>query len=111
MNHSSADFVYQHNNRLDFAQLPFANGFDDAPIMDCNENKAPQGISHQSSAFHNTQNASGLTVVCEPAAETESMTPGRGHLGEISQNRVEPFSCLRFKDPPVKCINFMSHYI
>jgi hypothetical protein len=112
LHHFSADFVYQQSNRLDFAQLPFANGFGDAPIMDCNENTAPQSTTHHlSSALRNSQNPSGLTVTCDPTTEVEFMANDRGHLGEINQNRVEPFSCLKFRDPPVKCINFMSHYI
>ncbi|XP_053400336.1 ankyrin repeat domain-containing protein 10-like isoform X2 [Mercenaria mercenaria] len=106
------DFVFRQSVQHDFAQLPFAHGFDAAPSMDCNENMAPpRSNEHLNSAFQNPQNSSGFTVVCDPSWGHEAGMADRGHLGEINQNRVEPFSCLRFKDPPVKCINFMSHYI
>lgn len=108
---SSADYVFEQRNQQVFALLPFDGGFHDAPRMDCNENMAPSCSNiHLNSSFQIAQNQSGFNKVYDNSSDVDC-TGDRGHLGEINQNRAEAYSCIRFKDPPVKCVNFMSHYV
>lgn len=81
--------------------------------MDCNENIAPShGNQNLISFCQEPRHQSGFMKASDPLPGVESgIVSDRGHLGEINHNRVEPFSCLRHKETPVKCINFMSHYI
>lgn len=132
------DYIVAQRNRVAFAQLPFANGFHDDKAtskienlgfskpahvngfseglfnrhgMDCNENKAPNHWSEPE--FHAKTSQSGFPRMTNTCDKEELSQMDRGQfLGEISQNRQEPFSCLKFKEPPVKCQSFfMSHYI
>lgn len=127
------DYVAQRT-KLAFAQLPFAYGFHDVasafhngnvpeetlsksqPVngfhvkestdqsMDCIENREP--VSECYTANHQHQRR-------EDEVHDSMATVDRDRfLGEITHNRQEPFSCLKFKEQPVKCQNyFMSHYI
>lgn len=109
----SADYVFEQRNQQVFALLPFAGSFHDAPRMDCNENVAPSYSNndiHLNSASKIAENQSEFSKVCDISHDVDCMGD-RGHLGELNQNRAKAYSCLRFKDPPVKCINFMSHYV
>lgn len=136
------DYIMAQRNRVAFAQLPFSNGFhEDNAVsnseigqgtlgfsklghvngfsaglssdqgMDCNENQAPSLRSEPE--FHAKTSQSGFsrhTNTCDKDGQSHL---DRGlFLGEVTQNRQEPFSCLKFKELPVKCQSyFMSHYI
>lgn len=80
--------------------------------MDCNQNIAPSYTrENTNSTFKNPHGQWGYTKIRDPTEGMEyGMVADRGHEG-IKYNKAEAFSCIRFKDTPVKCINFMSHYI
>ncbi|XP_052796617.1 inversin-B-like isoform X2 [Mya arenaria] len=129
------DYVMAAQNKLLFANLPFANG------LPCFENVAmnghapsvPNGFQQvdavpQANGFHDSSMDSeniAPYVHQGPGGHSLSqigdITPNVNSKGDCGQemfshcdsnsNRPEPFNCLKFKEAPVRCVNFMSHYV
>ncbi|KAL4229951.1 hypothetical protein ACF0H5_010342 [Mactra antiquata] len=100
-------YVYEEGNQFAFSQLPFANDYsENMSSMDCNHsNVANENVAPP--AFSNNNNNTVCSTEMNHNDSSYAMVPGstvddRGHLGEIYQNRQEPFSCTKFREPPVK---------
>lgn len=112
----TASSVEKHLNNM-CSQLPspdmngLCNSVSRGEDMDCVENKVPGHVTQ--SDQHTGTSLSGFKVIPDTEDKAASLHTDNGHfVDDFKQSRPEPFSCLKFKDLPVKCQSyFMSHYI
>jgi len=111
------------------ANLPFANGFhgNGAAQQPWMNGEGPLNGFHANhvSECHAMESGDCPSMIAAPVFKpanyimsstddrnvNDSQTQCQKPYMENGCNRPEPFNCLKFKETPMKCMNFMSHLI